>query len=137
MRTRQRLVLLVPTSADINTVLDPQIHDVVSASFYQMRTIAKVCNFLYPKDYEKVVQTFISSRLDYCNALFSGIGQASLHKLVFPNGAARLLTRTKKFDIAGTSKEADLQMEVDMDWAHTAKGKWQHHEAGFGMESVG
>ena len=36
-----------------------------------------------------------------------------------------------------TGKEADLQTEVDMDWAHTAKGKWQHHEAGFGMESGG
>ena len=34
-----------------------------------------------PKDCEKIVHAFISSRQDYCNALLSGVSQVSLHKL--------------------------------------------------------
>ena len=64
-----------------------------------MRIIAKVRHFLFQKDCEKVVNAFISSRLDYCSALYSEVSQASLHKLkVVQNAAAILLTKTKKSD---------------------------------------
>ena len=55
-----------------------QIHLVVSASFYKLRTIAKV-SFSSPKDCEEMVHAFISSRLDFCQAkLYSEINQTSL-----------------------------------------------------------
>ena len=43
------------------------------------------------------IHAFISSRLDYCNSLLSGIDQSSLRRLqLVQNAAARLLTGTKK-----------------------------------------
>lgn len=44
-------------------------------------------------DLEKAIHAFISSRIDYCNALYFGISQSSLHRLqLVQNAAARLLT---------------------------------------------
>jgi len=46
-------------------------------------------------DFEKVIHCFISTKLDYCNALYIGVSQASLSRLqLVQNAAARLLTRT-------------------------------------------
>ena len=46
-----------------------------------------------------LIHAFISSRLDYCNALFTGLTKQVLHKLqLVQNAAARILTRTKKFE---------------------------------------
>ena len=71
----------------------------------------KCDNFLSPKDCEKVVNAFISSRLEYSNALYSGISLeysdalysgirlASLSKQqVVQNTAARLLSLDQEFE---------------------------------------
>ena len=60
---------------------DNQVNAVVKASFFQLRTIAKIKSFLSPKDLEKVIHAFISSWLDYCNSLFTGIIHSSLSRL--------------------------------------------------------
>ena len=74
-----------------------QVSSVVKASFYQLRTIAKLKPILSATDLETVVHAFISSRLDYCNSLYIGISQSNLNKLqLVQNAAARLLTNTKK-----------------------------------------
>ncbi len=50
-------------------------------------------------DLEKVVHSFTSSHLDYCNALYQGVSQASPSRLqLVQNSAARLLSNTKKRD---------------------------------------
>ncbi len=50
-----------------------------------------------PKDAESLVHAFITSRLDYCNALFSGIPARSISRLQYiQNSAARMLTYTKR-----------------------------------------
>ena len=78
---------------------DKQVNAVVKASFFQLRTIAKIKSFLSPKDLEKVIHAFISSRLDYCNSLYTGISHSSLSRLqLVQNAAARLLTGTRKRD---------------------------------------
>ena len=77
--------------------LDKQISSVVKASFFQLRLLAKVKPYLRRADLEKVMHAFISSRLDYCNSLYVGIGQSELNRLqLVQNAAARLLTGTKK-----------------------------------------
>ncbi len=51
------------------------------------------------KDTETILHAFISSRLDYCNSLFTCLTQKSIDRLqTVQNSAARLLTRTKKYD---------------------------------------
>ena len=48
---------------------------------------------------EKRVHAFIFSRLDYCNAVFTGLPKKSIRQLqLIQNAAARVLTKTKKVD---------------------------------------
>ena len=50
-------------------------------------------------DVEKLVHAFMTSRLDYCNALLAGRPASSINKLqLVQNAAARVLTRSRKFD---------------------------------------
>uniref|UniRef100_A0A8C1UC21 Reverse transcriptase domain-containing protein n=1 Tax=Cyprinus carpio TaxID=7962 RepID=A0A8C1UC21_CYPCA len=82
---------------DSSLKFDKQVDSVVKASFFQLRLLAKVKPFLNCSDLEKAIHAFISSRLDYCNALYVGISQSSLRRLqLVQNAAARLLTNTCK-----------------------------------------
>ncbi len=82
---------------DSPLMFDHQIKCVVKCCFFQLRTIAKMKSFLSVADLEIVIHAVISSRLDYCNALYLGLSQSLISKLqLVQNAAARLLTRTKK-----------------------------------------
>ena len=49
------------------------------------------------QDLEKLIHAFISSRLDYCNRIFSSLTKKEIGQLQFiQNAAARVLTRTRK-----------------------------------------
>ncbi len=49
-------------------------------------------------DAEKLVHAFMTSRLDYCNALLGGCPASSINKLqIVQNAAARVLTRSRKY----------------------------------------
>ena len=41
-----------------------------------------------------VIQTFVSSRLDYCNSVLNGITENLFQRRAVQNAAARLITRT-------------------------------------------
>ena len=76
--------------------LDKQINHIVKSSFYHLRLLAKVLSF---KDFERVIHAFVTTRLDYCNALYTGINKASLTRLqLVQSSAARLLTGGRKYD---------------------------------------
>ena len=78
---------------------DKQISMVVKSSFFQLRLLARIKAYLPPSDLARVVHAFITTRLDYCNALYVGIDQAGLRRLqLVQNAAARLLTGKKKRD---------------------------------------
>jgi len=48
---------------------------------------------------EQLVHAFITLRLDYCNALLDGCTARLINKLqLVQNTAARVLTRTRKYD---------------------------------------
>ncbi|KAF7661294.1 hypothetical protein LDENG_00264940, partial [Lucifuga dentata] len=63
------------------------------------RNIAKIRSCLSKANAETLIYAFVSSRLDNCNVLFSGLPMRSLKKLqMVQNAAARSLTKTRKFD---------------------------------------
>ncbi len=84
---------------DSNLCFEQHIIKLVQSCFYQLRNIAKIRPILTFRDAETVIHAFISSRLDYCNSLFSCLNQKTLKRLqIVQNSAARLLTRTKRYD---------------------------------------
>ncbi|KAF7645912.1 hypothetical protein LDENG_00196260 [Lucifuga dentata] len=84
---------------DSNLSFDAQVTRVTQSCFFQRRQITKIKSFLNFKDVEKVIHAFISSRLDYCNALYSGISKRNIHRLqLIQNAAARVLTRSRRSD---------------------------------------
>ena len=76
-----------------------RISNITRIAFLHLRNTATLRNALSLQDAEKLVHAFITSRLDYCNALLSGCSSKSLNKLqLVQNAAARVLTRTRNFD---------------------------------------
>ncbi len=76
------------------------ISHVTKTAFFHLRNIAKLWNMLPVSDAEKLVHAFMTSRLDYCNALLGGCPASSINKLqIGHNAAARVLARSRKYDI--------------------------------------
>ncbi len=72
---------------------------VTKTAFFHLRNIAKLRSMLPVSDAEKLVHAFMTSRLDYFNALLGGCPASSINKLqVVQNAAARVLTRSRKYD---------------------------------------
>ncbi len=64
-----------------------------------LETFAKLRSMLSVSDAEKLVHAFMTSRLDYCNALLGGYPASSITSYnTIKNAAARVLTRSKKYD---------------------------------------
>ena len=79
--------------------LEQHVQNVCKTAFYHIRNIAKIRNCLTQKDNEALVHAFISSKLDNYNSLLSELPQYQIDKLQrVQNAAARLVTRTRKFD---------------------------------------
>ncbi|GAA6093889.1 uncharacterized protein LOC116685831, partial [Tachysurus ichikawai] len=92
-----------PTVCNLGVIFDKSMHfdkqisAVVKVSFYQLRLLSKVKSILSRADLEKAIHAFISSRIDYCNALYTGLNQSLLNRLqMVQNAAARLLSKTSK-----------------------------------------
>ena len=67
--------------------------------FFHLKNISKLRPTLSLPDAEKLVHAFVSSRLDYCNALLIGIPSRGLQRLQYiQNSAARILMRVRKYD---------------------------------------
>ncbi|KAI5086485.1 hypothetical protein C0J45_23351, partial [Silurus meridionalis] len=80
---------------DTNLTFDHHVRSTVKASFFHLRNIGKLHPMLTFSVAEKLINTFVFSRLDYCNALLAGVPKASLSKLqLVQNSAARILTGT-------------------------------------------
>ncbi len=84
---------------DSNLSFENHISYVTKIAFFHLRNIAKLRNMLSVSDAEKLVHAFMTSRLDYCNALLGGCPASSINKLqIVQNAAARVLTRSRKYD---------------------------------------
>ncbi len=82
---------------DSNLPFENHISNVTKTVFFHLRNIAKLRNMLTVS--EKLVHAFMTSRLDYCNAPIGGCPASSINKLqIVQNAAARVLTRSRKYD---------------------------------------
>ena len=79
--------------------MDVQINNICKTAFFRLRNIAKIRKFLTHRQCEILIHTFISSKLDYCNVLLSGLQQSQINRLQHvQNAAARLLTATSRYE---------------------------------------
>ncbi len=83
---------------DSKLFFENHISHVTKTAFFHLRNIAKLRNMLTVSDAEKLVHAFMTSRLDYCNALLDGCPASSINKQQIQNAEARVLTRLRKYD---------------------------------------
>ncbi len=77
---------------DSNLSFENHISNVTKTSFFHLRNIAKLRSMLSVSDAEKLVHAFMTSRLDYCNALLGACPASSINKLQIKT------TRSRKYD---------------------------------------
>ena len=83
------------TGLDIRTILQYTC----KACFFHLRNISKIRDCLSPANTEKLVHAFITSKLDSANSLLHGLPTFLIDRLRnVQNSAARIITRTKKYD---------------------------------------
>jgi hypothetical protein len=94
-----------PIAADLGVIVDSRLNmathvsSVCRSCHFQLRQLRQVRGSLTTAALQTLVHAFISSRLDYCNSLLSGIADGLLRQLQsVQNAAARLVTATRKFD---------------------------------------
>uniref|UniRef100_A0A8C6NT99 Reverse transcriptase domain-containing protein n=1 Tax=Nothobranchius furzeri TaxID=105023 RepID=A0A8C6NT99_NOTFU len=82
---------------DAGLTMAPQINSVVRSCFYQLRRLTHLRQILKRRHLESVIHAFITSRLDYANALLIGVPDSALNRLqVVQSAAARFLTGTHR-----------------------------------------
>ena len=95
--TNQVRNLGVIMDSDLN--FNSHIKSIISAAFYHLKNIARIKGILSKADLERLIHAFISSRLDYCNGLLTGLTKQAVRQLQYiQNAAARVLTKTRKYD---------------------------------------
>ena len=84
-------VELLGVNFDSYLTLDTHVNQIVSQSFYHLKNISKIRRYLSDSDAQRLVHAFVSSKLDYCNAILLGITSTSLKKIQrVQNYAAKL-----------------------------------------------
>ncbi|XP_041642854.1 uncharacterized protein LOC121509496, partial [Cheilinus undulatus] len=72
------------------------IKSVTKSAFYHLKNISRLRPSLPDSVAETLIHAFITSRLDYCNGVLSGVPSKTLDRLQYvQNSAARVLTRTR------------------------------------------
>jgi hypothetical protein len=78
---------------------DQHVKDVVKSSNFHIRGLRHIRPFLDQKTANTVACSIVSSRLDYCNSLLSGISAKNVRKLqTVQNSLARVVSGTKRRD---------------------------------------
>ncbi|KAI2646872.1 putative RNA-directed DNA polymerase from transposon BS [Labeo rohita] len=84
---------------DGNLSFENHISSICKTAFFHLKNISNLRPMLSMSNAKTLINAFMTSRLDYCNALLGGCSARLInkHQLV-QNAAARVLTRTKKYD---------------------------------------
>ena len=91
-------ILNIPIG-NLGSVFDPSMNMAVKSANYYLRNIGRIRKYLTAESSKSAVISLVTSRFDYCNGLLCGIPEELIRKLQrVQNNAARVITRTKKYD---------------------------------------
>ena len=103
-------VLGVQFSSDLS--LDKHISCVSSSCFHQLRQLRRIQRSLDKESAATPMHAFVTSRVDYCNAVFAAAPKTATDKLQHVlNATARLISDTRKYN-QGLSR----LMHQDLHW---------------------
>ncbi len=84
---------------DSNLSFDSHVTSICKTAFFYLKNISKQRPMLSMSNAEMLINAFMTSMLDYCNALLGGCSASFINKLqMVQNAAARVLARTRKYD---------------------------------------
>ena len=84
---------------DENLNMDKQVKATCKSGFYHIKNLWRIRKFLNEEQAIVAAHAFVSSKLDYGNALLGGVPKYLVKKLqVVQNAAARVVTKTGKYD---------------------------------------
>ena len=79
--------------------MEAHVKSLCRSCMFYLRNISNIRRLLSYKIEEQLIHAFVTSRLDYCNSLLSGLPSSTICQLQrVQNIAARILTCTKKYD---------------------------------------
>ena len=79
--------------------MDQHIAKITQTIHFILNNIYRIRNVLDIDTCKLLINSLVTSRLDYCNSLLYGLPGRSLHKLqLLQNRAARVVMGTKKFE---------------------------------------
>ncbi len=84
---------------DSNLSFESHVSSICKTAFFHLKNISKLRPMLSMSNAETLIHAFMTSRLDYCNALLGGCSARLINKQqMVQNAADRVLTRTRKYD---------------------------------------
>ena len=74
------------------------VSSICRSSFYHLRNLSRIRKYFTQESAEVAVHAFVTSKLDYCNALLFGLPKYQLQRLQYvQNRAARVVFQVSKF----------------------------------------
>ncbi len=96
-QTTKNQVTIIGVILETDLSFSSHVKAVTKSAYYHLKNIARIRCFVSSHDLEKLVHAFITSRVDYCNGLLTGLPKKTIRQLqLIQNAAARILTRTRK-----------------------------------------
>jgi hypothetical protein len=102
-------VTLLGVVVDSELTFALHIKRLVRRCFYQLRQLHTIRHTLTMEAAKTLIHAFVTSRLDYCNSVLSGVASVHLRQLQSVlNAAARLVVRKRKYDHITETLRDDL-----------------------------
>ena len=96
------MITLTLTVRDLGTIVDhhldlgKHVNNICKSASFAIKNIGRIRKYLSQSDCERIIHAFITSKLDYYNAILYGLPQAQLDKLQrIQNTAARIVSKPK------------------------------------------
>ena len=84
------------TNVDHHLDLGKHVNNICKSASFAIKNIGRISKYLSQSDCERIIHAFITSKLDYYNAILYGLPQAQLDKLQrIQNTAARIVSKPK------------------------------------------